>query len=314
MPNDPLPRLAAAPGIVRGDNQARDVARQQGVALAWRFHAQHVGGGTAQVAAAQRLGQGLFVDQATAGGVDHEGAGFELGQFAGSDKVSRVFVERAVQGQRIDLWQQLVKRQAVWTGRASGNLPQQDAHAEGFGQPPDGAAQFTVAQQSQGLALQLDDRVVQQAELRSLLPATCTDRFLVVGQSCRQVQQQHDRVLGHRRRAVALAIAHGDAMAAGGHQIDIVGAGGADQDQLQSGVGGHRGRVDHHFVGDRHGGALEPFGHLLRRGAGEQLQRVEAVAQRLQVQVAEVQGRVIEENGAGGVCHQLYLLCLEPKA
>ena len=57
-----------------------------------------------------------------------------------------------------------------------------------------------------------------------------------------------------------------------------------------------------------------PADDLLRRGPGEQSQVAEAAAQRVQVQVAEVQGRVVEENCTSGVRHQLYLLCQEPKA
>ncbi|MNJ81135.1 hypothetical protein D3C77_797920 [compost metagenome] len=52
---------------------------------------------------AQGIGQRLFVDQAAAGGVDQERFGFHRGQFAGTDEVTGVFVERAVQGQGIDL-------------------------------------------------------------------------------------------------------------------------------------------------------------------------------------------------------------------
>jgi hypothetical protein len=36
--------------------------------------------------------------------------------------------------------------------------------------------------------------------------------------------------------------------------------------------------------------------------------------QRAEVEVAQVQGRVVEENGAVSVRHQLYLLCNELKA
>jgi len=39
-----------------------------------------------------------------------------------------------------------------------------------------------------------------------------------------------------------------------------------------------------------------------------QLQFVEAVAQRAEVEVVEVQGAVVEEDGAAIVSHQLYLL------
>ena len=59
---------------------------------------------------------------------------------------------------------------------------------------------------------------------------------------------------------------------------------------------------------------LQAFDHLVGQGLGEQLQFAEAGAQRAEVEIAEVQGRMIEENGAASVRHQLYLLCIELKA
>ncbi len=225
-----------------------------------------------------------------------------------------VLVERAVQGERVDLRQQFLQRQAIRPSRAPRNLPEQHTHAERFGQTRHGATELAMAEQAEGFALQFDDRVVEQAELFRLLPAACAHSFLIVGQARSEVEQQHDRVLRHRRRAVSLAIAHGDAVGAGGSEVDVVGAGGADQDQFQLRVGSHRGRVDHDFVGDRHTGAVQAFADLFRQSLGEQLQVAEAFAQRTEVQIAEIQRRVIKEYRAARVRHQLYLLCCERRA
>ncbi|MNN50739.1 hypothetical protein D3C81_1653410 [compost metagenome] len=143
-----------------------------------------------------------------------------------------VLVQRAVQGQGVDLRQQLVQRQPVGALRAARDLPAQYAHAEGFGQPRHCAAQFAVAEQAEGFALQFDDRKVQQAELAGLGPLAIGHRLVVVAQPGGQGQQQGQGMLGDRRRAVALAVTHGDALGAGGGQVDIVGAGGGHQDQL----------------------------------------------------------------------------------
>ncbi|MNF97089.1 hypothetical protein D3C84_799050 [compost metagenome] len=225
-----------------------------------------------------------------------------------------VLVERAVQGQRVDLRQQFVQWQTIRAGRAPRDLAQQHAHAKGFSQPRDRAAQFAVTEQTEGFAFQFDDRVVQQAELFCLLPATFTDGFLIIGQARGQVEQQHDRVLRHRWRAVTLAVADGHAMGAGGGEVDVIGAGGGDQDQLQLGAGGDGGGIDQDFVADGDGGALEAFDHLVRRGLREQLQFAETGTQRAEVEIAQVQGGMVEENGAVRVRHQLYLLCIELKA
>jgi hypothetical protein len=53
---------------------------------------------------------------------------------------------------------------------------------------------------------------------------------------------------------------------------------------------------------------------LIRRGLREQLQVAEALAKWVEIEIAEVQGRMVEENGAARVRHQLYLLCIELKA
>ncbi|MNT31757.1 hypothetical protein D3C72_1676060 [compost metagenome] len=182
-----------------------------------------------------------------------------------------VFIERAVQGQRIDLRQQFVQRQTVGPGRAPGNLAQQYAHAESFGESRDCAAQFAMTEQAEGFSFEFDDRVIQQTELFGLLPATFTDGFLIVGEARRQVEQQHDRVLRHGRRAVTLTVAHGNPVGAGGCEVDIVGAGSGDQDQLEVGAGSHRGGIDQDFVADGDGGALEVINDLIRQGLGEQL-------------------------------------------
>ncbi|MNL33809.1 hypothetical protein D3C87_1557390 [compost metagenome] len=137
---------------------------------------------------------------------------------------------------------------------------------------------------------------------------------MIIGQARGQVEQQHDRVLRHRRCAVTLAVTHGNPMGAGGGEVDIVGAGGRDQDQLEIRAGGHGGGIDQDLVTDGDGGALEVFDDLIGQGLGEQLQIAETTAQRVEVKVAEVQGRVVEENGAASVRHQLYLLCNELKA
>ena len=121
-------------------------------------------------------------------------------------------------------------------------------------------------------------------------------------------------MLRHRRRAVTLAVANGNAVGAGGCEIDVVGAGGGDQDELQVGAGGDGVGIDQDLVTDGHRGTLEALDHLIWQGLGEQLHVVKAITQRAEIEVAEVQGRVVEEYGAARVRHQLYLLCIELKA
>eukprot|EP01132_Coremiostelium_polycephalum_P018795 gene18794-biopygen10190 len=264
--------------------------------------------------AAQGIGQGVFIDQTTAGRVDDEGARLEQGEFTGTDKVTGVLVQRAVQGQRVDLRQQFVQRHAIGTCRAAWNRTQDHAHTEGFSQARNGAAQLTMAQQAEGFAFQLNDRMVQQAELLGLLPKPRLHVPLIVVQARHKIEQQHDRMLRHRRRAVTLAIAYGNAVGAGGDQVDVVGAGGGHQDQLQLGAGRQGLGIQRDLVADGHLRALQAFDNVFGCGLLVQAQLAEECPQPAEVQVPEVQGRVIKEDGAAIVRHQLYLLRRDSKA
>ncbi len=94
-----------------------------------------------------------------------------------------------MQGQSVDLSEQLVERQAVGARRAAGNLPGQHPHTKGLGQAGHGTTKFTLAQQAEGFAFKLHDREVQQAKLLGLLPGALADGFLIVGDAGRQRQQ-----------------------------------------------------------------------------------------------------------------------------
>ncbi len=72
-----------------------------------------------------------------------------------------LLVQRAMQGQGVDLRQQFVQCQALGARRTSGNLPTEHAHAERFGQLGHGATQLAMAEQAEGLALQFDDGEIQ---------------------------------------------------------------------------------------------------------------------------------------------------------
>ena len=114
-------------------------------------------------------------------------------------------------------------------------------------------------------------------------------------------------MLGYRGRAVAMAVGDDDTALASGSEIDVVGAGSADQDQLQLWAGGDAFRVDRRLVADRDPRTVQPRGDFLRLAGGMQLQLVEGGAQGAHVQVAEVEGGMVEENGAQGMAHGRFL-------
>ncbi len=134
------------------------------------------------MASAQGIGQCLFVHQPASGGVDQEGGRLHQLQLPGTDEIARLFGQRAMQGQCIDLWQQLVQVEAIRALRPSRQVADQHPHAQGFGQLRHGTAQLAMPEQAEGLAVQLDDREVEQAELSAFLPASAGDGSLVVGQ------------------------------------------------------------------------------------------------------------------------------------
>jgi hypothetical protein len=255
---------------------------------------------------AQGVGQRLFVDQPAARRVDQKCAGLHQLQFARADQVAGLLGQRAMQCQRIDLRQQLLQIQASRTWRTPRQVAGQDVHAEGFGQARHGAAEFAVTKQAERLPLQLDDWEIQQTELPALLPAPAGDGGLVVRQAGSQSQQQHQRVLGHGRRAVRLAIADGDAAPARRFQVDVVGAGGGDQDQLEVGAAGERFVGQGELVDDRHLRTLQALDDLLRRALRVADQLVEGGPQRGEIEITLVKRGEIEENGAIKG-HQLYL-------
>ena len=139
----------------------------------WRFAAEHVQAGAAQVARTQGIGQRRFINQATPGGVDQKGAGLHLRDKGRIHQLVGLRRQRAMQAEHIRLRQQL--RQRHPPGLAAMTLEgfrHQYLHAQRLGQPGHFPAQIAVANQPQGLAGQLHDRVIQQTELGRPAPGT----------------------------------------------------------------------------------------------------------------------------------------------
>lgn len=76
-----------------------------------------------------------------------------------------------------------------------------------------------------------------------------------------------------------MAVGDDDTALASGSEIDVVGAGSADQDQFQLWAGGDALRVDRRLVADRDPRTVQPRGDFLRLAGGMQLQLVEGGAQ-----------------------------------
>ena len=122
-----------------------------------------------------------------------------------------------------------------------------------------------------------------------MLPLAVGHGLVVIDQARGQCQQQAEGVLRHRWRAVALAVGHGDPQGSGGLKVDVVGAGGRYQNQLQVRAGSQGLGVEQRFVADGHTGALQTLDHIGWRGVCAQLQVAEAATQRVEVEIAQVQ-------------------------
>jgi len=70
-------------------------------------------------------------------------------------------------------------------------------------------------------------------------------------------------------------------------------------------VGGQGRGVEHDLVADYRHRALQAFGDLLRAGGGEQLELFELLFQGREVEIAQVQGLVIEKHGATRAGHEV---------
>ncbi|PKN32336.1 MAG: hypothetical protein CVU63_19320, partial [Deltaproteobacteria bacterium HGW-Deltaproteobacteria-20] len=76
-------------------------------------------------------------------------------------------------------------------------LGAQHAHAESLGQPRHAVAQRAAADQAECRAVQVADRVIEQAELLGTLPAAGQQGFAPGDEVAREGEQQGHDVLGH---------------------------------------------------------------------------------------------------------------------
>ena len=122
-----------------------------------------------------------------------------------------------------------------------------------------------------------------------MLPLAVGHGLVVIDQARGQCQQQAEGVLRHRWRAIALAVGNDDPLGAGGLKVNVVGAGGRYQNQLQVRAGSQGLGVEHDFIADGHTGALQALDHIVWRGVCAQPQVAESATQRIEFEIAQVQ-------------------------
>lgn len=100
-----------------------------------------------------------------------------------------------------------------------------------------------------------------------------------------------------------MVVGDDDIVFVSGSEIDVVGVGSVDQDQFQFWVGGDVLCVDWCFVVDCDLCIVQLCGDFLWLVGGMQLQFVEGGVQGVYVQVVEVEGGMVEENGVQGMVY-----------
>ena len=191
--------------------------------------------------AVQGVGEILFDDQGSAGGIDQEGGGFHPGEAFGVDQALGFRREGAVQADGIALGKQLVEGGVFDSlGRGGGHVAAvgEEAHAEGLADAGDGPADLAQADQPQGSSGQFHLRGKPVAVVGAAAPAAVADIGGVEARLVGQFQQKGEGVLGDGRGAVAGHVGNDQSPLPGGGQIDGIATGGKDADISQPGGGG----------------------------------------------------------------------------
>ena len=249
----------------------------------------------------QRRGQCGLVHDAAACGVYQVGGRLHPRQRGGVDQVAGLSGERAVDGHKVGLGQQFVERSvgigAVVDGKG---VVRQDAHAEALRDARHAAADHPEADDADGESLELEGGVAQQRERSAALPVAARHVGGVAVRLGGQVQDQREGVLRHGVAGVAGHVAHRDAGATGGLQVDVVVAGGAHRHQAQVVQRREYGRGDQRLVDHDHLGAGAVLDDLRLRAVGQAV----VLAQRLETGEVDVSVQadvgIIREQDAHG--------------
>ncbi|MPM85977.1 hypothetical protein SDC9_133060 [bioreactor metagenome] len=165
--------------------------------------------------------------------------------------------------------QYAVKRRVAGTnGAGSLAFGEQHAHAEGRGQPGDAAAEASLADDAERRAVEVADRMSEQAELLGTLPSPFGERLAIGEQVARQGEHHHEHVFGNGAAGIVAHIGDDDAAFAAGLQVDVVGARGRYGDHLQPGQGGDQRARQRQLVDDRDRAIAQALEHVLRGAHG----------------------------------------------
>ena len=124
----------------------------------------------------------------------------------------------------------------ILSGLRLGAVVGDDVHPQSLGGLGGVDADTAAAQQTEGLARQLDERIVPVAPVRAVLPLALVDGPIMVADVQAGLQHQGDGELADGIAAVVGHVAHGDALFLGVSHVHHVVAGGHHCDELQVGA------------------------------------------------------------------------------
>jgi hypothetical protein len=208
-----------------GELEQRVVAR--------RLFFKHVQRGARHMPRAQRIGQGLLVDDPAPRAVDHAQAGAGTGQALGVDQPARLVGERGVHGQEVGARDQAVQVRRRLDALLRGTLGRHERiepdhlHFEAKRAAGDRHADAAEADDTERLAGQLGAREL------AAVPAAGVQRFVRLRDIARERQDQRQRVLGGAQRVAARCVHHHDAAPRGGRHVDVVDADAGADDGAQ---------------------------------------------------------------------------------
>ena len=133
-----------------------------------------------------------------------------------------------------------------------------------------GAPERAVTHDAENLAGELADRRARHGELFGARPGAVDGGLAVFAKAVREQQDRAEHVLRHGRGAVVADIAHRDAEFARGLEIDVVGAGGGEADELSPGTARMRARVMFSLLVRMNSTAGDALVHLGFGRCGEQ--------------------------------------------
>ncbi len=164
--------FAAGPGDVGGDEAV--LGGEERVVGFGGFDGEDVEASSGDAAFVEGFGEGGFIDEGAAAGVDDHGLAFHEAEGALADEVLGGIGERAVEADDVGQAEDVVDFGGGDTGGWGlfpGALGGEDLHAEGDGDARDGAADFAVTDDAEGAAGELDDGVIPVGEIGALDPA-----------------------------------------------------------------------------------------------------------------------------------------------